>query len=185
MPESVALTRRMHVPSCMDRDALAHRYHPATHPEPTPLRPWRRPPTAAGVPYGAGNIAVHAKGTPLKLYSALAAWSVGWLLAELIDLSDEELLLEYGASAEEAAAAQAQLDERRAAAAAARVSSSSGASSAVSSFAERSKQRYIIPDEFLPKVAIIGRPNVGKSTMFNRLTNSAKAVVYDYPGVGG
>lgn len=35
----------------------------------------------------------------------------------------------------------------------------------------------------LPKVAIIGRPNVGKSTLFNILTDSRKAVVKNQPGV--
>lgn len=35
----------------------------------------------------------------------------------------------------------------------------------------------------LPKVAIVGRPNVGKSTLFNILTNSRKSVVKDQPGV--
>ncbi len=34
-----------------------------------------------------------------------------------------------------------------------------------------------------PKVAIIGRPNVGKSTLFNVLTESRKSVVKDQPGV--
>src|SRR5690606_29408644 len=35
----------------------------------------------------------------------------------------------------------------------------------------------------LPSVALVGRPNVGKSTLFNALTRSRDALVHDQPGV--
>src|SRR5690349_15153406 len=35
----------------------------------------------------------------------------------------------------------------------------------------------------LPLVALVGRPNVGKSTLFNALTRSRDALVHDQPGV--
>src|SRR5882724_12345727 len=35
----------------------------------------------------------------------------------------------------------------------------------------------------LPTVTIVGRPNVGKSTFFNKLTGSRKSIAGDLPGI--
>jgi len=38
------------------------------------------------------------------------------------------------------------------------------------------------PDELYLSISIVGRPNVGKSTLFNRLVGEDRAVVHDMPG---
>lgn len=49
--------------------------------------------------------------------------------------------------------------------------------------AKSRRDRTQIPVALLPRIAVIGRPNVGKSALFNRLSGTAAAIVYDTPGV--
>lgn len=42
--------------------------------------------------------------------------------------------------------------------------------------------KEVLPTDGVPRVALVGRPNVGKSTLFNRLVGEDRAVVHDMPG---
>lgn len=52
----------------------------------------------------------------------------------------------------------------------------------VSCVAASSKLQQDVDPSSLPRIALVGRANVGKSTMFNRLVGRRQALVHDTPG---
>lgn len=47
----------------------------------------------------------------------------------------------------------------------------------------RSLDRQVAEEELLPTIVIVGRPNVGKSTLFNAILGNRRSIVGDEPGI--